>query len=331
MITRLLDYTYGGVRSRALAGRLLAPDEWAGLAASESCDEARRQIENRLLLGGDGESIEIRLQNHYLTFARLILATLPAPAGRLVQAYLRRNWVENLVALCRHLLREPPLPGPPVALPTLEQPSLPEADELGSLADLASALPRCRYRELLQSQADKLGPAERVTLENRLLSIYWDTVAQAAERLPGVDRAVAREILGDRAAIDSLRILWRGVRSGLESRAILAALPPLGRLDTPRLKRMLRLENPDHALAELLQLRLPEGVSDPVEGERRWRRWLRRELRRRLIDTPVDIAVPLSVLLLKELETADLAGLLGGLRYGLASEPIAAVLARTEE
>jgi len=327
MIQRLLSYPYGGVRSRALTTRLLSPVELTALTTI-SREQAAGQLEHRLSPGAGPEPIETRLQEDYLAFAQLILPALPAPAAQLLRNYLRRNWVDNLIALSRNLRRGRPLVNLPPPLPTLDAPPLPKPDELDTLRALAAALPKGRYRERLQSQDSETGVAGQAALENGLLRIYWDAVTESAHRLPGPDRAAAREILGERAEIDAVRILWRGVRSGLRSTTVLAALPPLGRrLDPGRLRRALRSENPEEALRQLLQLRLPDGAADPAIGEQLLRRQLRQQLRRWLISAPVDIAVPLSALLLKELETADLAGLLGGLRYGLTPEQIAGALA----
>jgi len=327
MIQRLLSYPYGGVRSRALATRLLPSVELTALTTI-SREQAAGQLEHRLSPGTGPEPIGTRLQKDYLAFARLILPTLPAPAAQLLQDYLRRNWVDNLITLSRHLRRSRPLVNLPPPLPTLEVPPLPEPDNLDTLRALAASLPKGRYRELIQGQDSDTGVAGQAALENGLLRIYWDAVMNSVHRLSGPDRAAAREILGERAEIDAVRILWRGVRSGLGSTTILAALPPLGRrIDPGRLRRALRSENPEDALRQLLQLRLPDGAADPATGEQLLRRQFRQQLRRWLISAPVDIAVPLSALLLKELETADLAGLLGGLRYGLAPESIARALA----
>jgi hypothetical protein len=51
-------------------------------------------------------------------------------------------------------------------------------------------------------------------------------------------------------------------------------------------------------------------------------RRLRRHLRQMLLSPPFDISVPLSALLLKELEGHDLRAILGGLRVGAGREEI---------
>ena len=228
MIGRLLTYPYGNARSRALATRLFRPDELAEMAAAGSRKAAIALLDRRLP-GTEPFSPEQRLQLDFLHFGRLILRTLPEPAGELLRTYLQRNWVENLQSLCRIVVGSPPAATFPQPLPVLDSPPLPEPGAIANLRDLAARLPAGPYRELLYANPPSPGKDHPGSLENGLIRTYWQTVAAAIERLPVFDRAAAGEILGLRAAIDALRILQRGAGCGpgrgADSRRLAAARP----------------------------------------------------------------------------------------------------------
>jgi len=323
MIGRLVHYSYGGVRSRALATRLLTPGQIADLVGSGSREKAAAALEHRLPPADERAEIEQRLQSEYLQFGRLILRTLPDPGGRLLRSYLERNWVENLQTLCRTVLRATPAGRFPQPLPVLDPVPLPEPGEVENLPDLAVRLPAGPYREVLRDHlknADLEGPEP---LENGLIRVYWDRVADRVRRLPPFDRAAAGEILALRADIDALRILRRGRKAGLEAERILAAWPPPARLlDPERVRGVMRSADSEEGLRRLLQRTIGSDLESDEALESALRRRLYRELRRSLLSAPFDIAVPLSVLLLKELEVTDLRGVLGGLRFGLEPDRI---------
>lgn len=331
MIGRLLTYPFGGVRSRALATRLLAPREIAELAGSGSLEKAVAALEHKLPGADRRSAIELRLQADYLDFGHLVLRSLPETAADLVRAYLERNWVENLQTLCRTVLRSTPAGEFPQLLPMLDPTPLPEPGEVGNLQDLAARLPPGPYREVLRGHlknADLEGPEP---LENGLIKVYWDRLAEVAGRLPPFDRAAAGEILSLRADIDALRILRRGLKAALGTDMILGLLPPMSRLlDKERLRRVLRSGAAEEGLDRLLQRSLGSDLENDESIETAVRRRLYGELRRCLLSAPLDISVPLSALLLKELEVANLQGILGGLRFELDPDRIIPFVAGLE-
>jgi vacuolar-type H+-ATPase subunit C/Vma6 len=322
MIGRLLSYSYGNARSRALATRLLLPAEVVELTESRSREQATALLDRRFSPGTARQPIEHRLQADWLDFGRLILRTLPEPAADLLRNYFERNWVENLQALCRIVQRSSPAVERPQPLPVLNLLPLPEPGEVASLDELAAHLPAGPYRQALQILPETTESFIPILIENRLLQAYWQAVAASADRLPAFDRFAAREILGLRADIDALRILRRGRKAGLTGDQLLGFWPPLARLlDLDRLRRVLKSSAPEAGLRHLLQRAVGSDVSDD-HFENALRRRLQRELRRSLVSPPFDISVPLSALLLKELEVMDLQGILAGLRYGLGPEEI---------
>lgn len=320
MIGRLLSYPYGCVRSRALATRLLSSQTLASLAESPSCTEAAAMLGSLLPAKGREEPAEVRLLFDYIEWGRLILRTLPLPAADLFHAYLRRNWVENLLALCRSLLTEDPGVKRPRLLPTLDSSSLPDPASLDGIDALAARLTKGPYREVLVAFSKALPKEGLSLLENRLCQRYWQEVEDAAQRLAPLDRGAAKELLGLRADIDALRVLHRGQTAALSWAQVWECWPPLARLDAPeRLRLRFRAGGTvTEMLPSLRRFSIPEGQ----DIEAVLRRRLHRELRSHLVSAPFDISVPLSLLLLKELEVLDLQGILAGLSYGLAPRDI---------
>lgn len=330
MIGRLLSYPYANARSRALATRLLADPEIVDLTKSHTLEQATTLLERRFPSPKENHSLEYRLHSDYLAFGQLILKTLPEAAENLLRTYLERSWVENLLVLCRIVFQLSPEVDRPQPLPVLPPSSLPELDEVSTLDELAARLPTGPYRAVLQGNGAAARSDGLAALENRLLLTYWQAVAAATARLPALDRFAAAEILGFRADIDALRILRRGRQAALDVDRVLQFWPPLARLfDPARLRRVLRSDNPDAGLRQLLaRAVVEESNGDHLEAA--LCRRLRRELRRGLVSPPFDITVPLSALLLKELEVMDLTGILAGLRFGLAPAEVSSLVSRLE-
>jgi vacuolar-type H+-ATPase subunit C/Vma6 len=326
MIWRLMNYPYGGVRARALATRLLEPRDIAALAESGSLNRAETTLESRLA-GGGQEALECRLYADYLDFGRVILRTLPDPAAALLQAFLQRSWVENLLLLCRALTKSHPVETSPALLPTLEKRPLPDPDKVRTLKDLVGQLPAGPYRQALKRHAETTAEPSRAILENDLLRVFWDVLDDRTRQLPPVDRQAVTDSLTRRADIDALRVLRRGLAAGLGVETISAAWPRQSHLFTGgRLRRVVAAADPQTALEDLLQTTVPGSESDgPFEI--RLRRHLRQVLRRGLLAAPFTVLVPMSALLLKELEMMTLKGVLGGLRFGLDSEEISTMAA----
>ena len=320
MALRLMRYSYGAVRSRALAAGLLRPEQIGDLLDCASKTEAERWLEK--MIGVPAGAAEAGLHGRFMAYGHKVARSLPAPARELLLSYLSRGQVENLKALCRNLLTDrrqetdrfllPDAPGKIVTAHSVVA---------GTLEELIERLPRTPYRDVVRA-ALATAPEERLfQVESGLDRTFWEMVREHSRRLPLFDRRAALEILGMRADIERCRVLGRGIRAGLPAAIILNSLPPLGTLlPTERVKRALKSENPAAAVARLMAA----TGGDPLgtEGETFLFRRLYRYLRRTLISAPFDVSVPLSSLLLMELETHDLKSIFGGKRVGFGREDI---------
>jgi vacuolar-type H+-ATPase subunit C/Vma6 len=320
MALRLMRYSYGAVRSRALAARLLKPGQIGELLDCASKTEAERWLEKKI--GVPAGAAEAGLHGRFMAFGHKVARSLPAPARELLLSYLTRGQVENLKVLCRNLLTDRRqetdrflLPNAPGKIVTAHSAAA------GNLEELIERLPRTPYRDVVRA-ALKAPPDERLfQVESGLDRTFWEMVRERSRRLPLFDRRAALEILGMRADIERCRVLGRGIRAGLPAAIILNSLPPLGTLlPTERVKRALKSENPAAAVARLMAA----TGGDPLgtEGETFLFRRLYRHLRRTLVSAPFDVSVPLSSLLLMELETHDLKSIFGGKRVGFGREDI---------
>ncbi len=318
MALRLLTYPYSSLRARALAGGLLSAGQIDALLGSASVAQAEQLLEQWLdIPRGAGERGGYA---RFLSFAAAVARRLPAAARSLVAAYLRRGEVENLKLLCRSLLTGRSTPEEEAVLPAWQPPLLPAGlFAARSLEDAAARLPRGPLRDLLLATGGS-PPGERLfRLETALEHWYWGELLEQARRLPRFDRLGALEMLALRADIDRLRVVARGLQAELPAEAILSALPPHGTLfPLRRLRRALASEDLAAALARLV----PHHPSGPFAnvGEVSLFRRLRRELLKTLRSAPFDLSVPLSAIMLAELEMRDVATLLGALRLGVTME-----------
>jgi vacuolar-type H+-ATPase subunit C/Vma6 len=323
MALRLLRYSYGAVRSRALAAGLLKPARIDDFLACVSKAQAERWLEKMFDLPA-GE-IEAGLHERFMVFGNKVARSLPAAARELVIAYLCRAQVENLKVLCRTLLTgrrqetgiflNPHAPGKIVTA---------HAAAAQTPEELAGRLPRGPYRDVVRA-ALSAAPEDRLfRVESGLDRTFWVIVREHCRRLALFDRLAALEILGLRADIDRYRVLGRGMRAGLPTATILASLPPIGTfLPLRRVRIALNSENPTAAVARLMA-GIVGIAADPLatDVESLLFRRLYRHLRRILISPPFDVSVPLSALLLMELEARDLKSVFGGKRLGAEREDI---------
>lgn len=325
MLMRLVSYPYGNVRARALAAGLLREQQFADLINSPTIAQAERYLDR--LPGFSGVTDESALHAHYVAFARKIAGALPASASRLVNAYLSRNQVENLKLLCRAILtgrrefvKKTLLPEGPDKFVTEEMVAA------RSLEELATLLAPGPYRNLLRG-ATSVAPEDRLFyLDSALERIFWTRLVERLAELAFFDRLDAREILGMRADIDRFRVIGRGIHAGLPAETILFALPPLGTLIPPRqVRKALAAADPPAACRQLLTAATRAPFNERG-GEVFLFRRLHRRLQKTLRSAPFDISVPLSALLLKELEIRDLLAVLSGQRLGANGKELTSFL-----
>jgi len=326
MALRLLTYSYGAVRSRALAAALLKPGEVEDFLDCASKSEALQWLEKQVDV--PSEAAETGLHERFMSYGQKIARALPARARELLLSYLSRGQVENLKTLCRNLLSDRRLESVPFLLPDAPGKIVTAScAAAASLEELVERLPLSPYRDVVRSTL-KAEPEEHLfRLESGLERTFWEMVRDGCRRLPLFDRLAALEILGMRADIERSRVVGRGIRAGLPVATILSSLPPLGTLlPVRRVRIALKSEDPAAALTRLMK----GVVGDPLDtdGETFLLRRLYRHLRRTLISPPFDISVPLSSLLLMELETHDLKSIFGGKRLGAEREEILPFLSR---
>lgn len=320
MVLRLIRNSYGAVRSRALAAGLLKPGQIGDLLDCGSKAAAERWLRQKIDV--KAEEIELGLHDRFMVFGNKVARSLPSAARDFVTAYLLRAEVENLKVLCRILMTDRRqktvhalLPGSSGKIMTAH------AAAAGTIEELSERLPRGPYREVLRA-ALRADPEERLfRVESGLDRKFWEMMREQSRRLALFDRQEAVEILGMRADIERFRVLGRGLRAGLPSSTILNSLPPFGTLlPVWRVQVALRSDNPAGAVG-----RLVAGFGgDPLatEVEPLLFRRLNRHLRKVLVSPPFDISVPLSALLLMELETRDLKTVFGARRLGADREDI---------
>jgi vacuolar-type H+-ATPase subunit C/Vma6 len=324
---RLFTFPYGSVRARALAAGLLREAQFLELVHSSSRAQAERMLER--LPGFSGTADESALPASYLAFGRKIARALPPRAGRLVSAYLGRTQIENLKLLCRAILTGRREHAESSLLPEVPEKSKSITTQqlaARSLEELAAILPPGDFRNLLSKPMPSALEERLFFLDSALEKIFWFGLDGQLTELALFDRLAAREILGLRADIDRFRVIGRGLHAGLPAATILAALPPLGTLLPPRqVRQALAAADPAAACRQLLAT-VTRDPFDEQEGELFLFRRLYRHLQKTLRCAPFDISVPLSALLLKELEIRDLLSIMSGQRLNADRKELTSML-----
>ncbi len=335
MLLRLLKFPYANTKARALIAGYLGREDFDTLGQAPSRQSAVTMLRERRRLPVEDQirEAEIQLRSDLFALGGRVARTLAGRERRLLETYLRRVDVENVKTVCRGVLTErgperfQPLlvPAPSVAAVPVDR-----LAEASSFDDLLDILARHPLRAVLGG-ITQISPERRLhLLEVRLDLFFWAEVRERLLELAPFDRRAALEILGLRADVDRWQVVQRGWAAGLEAEEILAALPPLGSsLDSSAVEKALLAEQPGERLREVFPVK---GIADPFgpAGETVLFRRLYWQLRRTLVAPPFDIAIPLSAVLLKELEVRDLQVILSGLRLGREPENIAPFLVSTE-
>jgi vacuolar-type H+-ATPase subunit C/Vma6 len=320
MLLRSMRYPFAATRARALASGFLSHSDFEEISRLSSLKEALSRLQEKTSFHPVFYRTGEGLRADFLEFGHRISRILSGRDRTLLEAYLGRFDVENLKIVSRGLLMNRPREefhsflmtgGPATFL---------------SLVELAASLPRHPFRAVLRETLELPSEERMFHLETGLDREFWKGIEKCLNRLAPLDRLGAKDILGLRADIDRFNVIHRGLQAGVKGETILDALPPIGTIyPTDRVRKALHSSSPAETLAGMFPLR---KVSNPLsfEGEVALRRRLAYSLKRVLRSHPFDISVPLSSLLLKEMEIQNLEVVLNGLRTK-RSERIAAFLA----
>lgn len=334
MIAGVFRYSFVQARARTMKGTLLSPEDWHYLLKMRSVEDILRYLRGTHYIGplsnlsGPGsEGVSLALHDDLFKDYGTLLKAVPAKSARILKSFLLRYAAENLKTILRGIWKEKP------------------SSEITPLLYRTGALCRLPVEELLQVRriTEAVDLLKKTTFHISLLhalpqfqaqgrlfplEIAVDTAAvehirSSFNRLRGIDRKNTRTLVGK--WIDLVNLSWlvrfRHFYDLSSEEAINYILPGGLRLGVRDLGPVARAND----LAAFLAA-LPDPYRKVLTRTEQWARvhslldgWLVRELYRTFSQDPFQVQLPLSYLLLKEMEVKALASLLSAVELG---EPV---------
>ena len=339
MIARVFRYSFAQARARAMKGKLLSSEDWHYLLRMRSVEDLLRYLRgthyalplSNLSAAGPGAGV-VFLALHddlFEDYGRLLKA-VPAKSAHFLESFLLRYAAENLKTILRGIWQGK------------------SASEVEPLLYRLGALSRLPVGELLQIRritaavgllkktafhVSLLHALPQFQAQGRLfpLEIAVDTAAvqhvrSGCNRLRGIDRRNTQVLIGK--WIDLVNLSWlirfRHFYNLSPEEAINYILPGGWRLGIRDLGAAARADD----LASFLAA-LPDLYRKVLARTERWTQvqplldgWLVRELFRTFSQDPFQVQLPLSYLLLKEMEVKALASLLSAVELGEPAEKL---------
>lgn len=337
MMTGLFRYAYVQSKSRAMKSRLLGPDDWHYLLRMRSLDDVFRYLgatdygaffPNPPAARYDTVSVSLGLHDSLFTDYRKLIRSLPRVGSPVLYALLARFEAENIKTLLRGIWQSSPEPairrllyrmGSLSRLPVtavLEARRIPAAVDLFKKTVFHS--PLVHALTLFKTQ-ETLFP-----LEMAVDSAAFRLLADQIKRLGGTDRNQAARLSG--IWVDGVNLSWL-VRFrwifGLSPEEVINYSLPGGRhLTLHDIGNLARASDPLSFVTSL-----PPPYRDALKGIQHWHEvhpffqtWLVTELYRVFTKDPFHIGLPISYLLLKEIEVKALEGLISAMGTGESDE-----------
>lgn len=330
---RLFHYAYAQAKTRAMKSRLLNPDDWHYLLRMRSLNDFFSYLSatdygpflsNAAASGADARPFSLSLHDCLFKDYIKLIKSLPKSRSLVLYGLLARYEAENIKTLLRGIWQALPdaairpmlyrlgiLSRLPVAA-ILEARQVPAAVDL--LKKTVFHAPLVHALALFRTQ-DRLFPLE-IAVDMAAFRLLADRIGN----LRGIDRKTAARLAG--AFADGVNLSWL-VRFrwmyGLSPEEIINYSLPLGRHITLQDIGNLARAGDLPAFLEAL----PHPYRGALEMVRQWSQvlpffqtWLVAELHRVFRKDPFHIGLPLSYVLLKEMEVKALEGLVSAVGAG---------------
>ena len=333
MIARVFRYSFAQARTRALKGKLLSAEDWHYLLQMRTLDDLLKYLS-----GTDYAPVLARFPGAMPPLGELSLAlyedlfkdtarlskALPKNGSRLLANLLLRYEAENLKTILRGLWRGSP-PQEILALlyplGSLSRLPVEELLQAGQVTAAVDALPSTVFHgPLRQALAQFQAQGRLFPLEIAVDQAAIEHLGIALKSLSGLDRAKARSIIG--MLVDGTNLSWLvrfrhlyGISPEETINYLLVGGRHLSLRDLGRLARTTDLP----AFREALPAPYQEVLSEVDHwGQVRIfaERWLVGKLHQVFLSDPFQIGLPLSYLLLKELEVKSLECLFSSMAFG---------------
>lgn len=330
---RCFRYAFAQARTRAMKSRLLNHDDWHYLLRMQSLKDFFSYLNatdyapflsNAAAFGTDAKSFSLSLHDALFKDYIKLINALPKSRSPVLYGLLARYEAENIKTLLRGIWQASPDASirPMLyrlgALSRLPVDAILEARQVPAAVDLLNKTvfhaPLVHALALFRTQ-DRLFPLE-ITADMAAFRLLADRIG----KLRGIDRNTATRLAG--AFADGVNLSWL-VRFrwmyGLSPEEIINYSLPLGRHITLRDIGALARTADLPAFLEVL----PHPYRGALEMVQQWRQvqpffqtWLVAELYRVFRKDPFHIGLPISYILLKEMEVKALEGLVSAVGAG---------------
>ena len=333
MIARVFKYSFAQARARSLKGKLLSPDDWHYLLKMKRLEDILKYLGGTeyavalsRLSGAPSHAGTICLALYdelFNSYARLIKA-VPRRSSRVLRDFLLLYEAENIKTILRGAWQgKAPSEvrvllyrlGPLSRLPIEE---LLEARQITAAVDLLK--PTLFHLPLLHALPQFEAQGRLFPLEMAMDTAVLDHIVAGLKSIRGADRRGIEILVGE--WIDIINVSWlvrfRHFYGQSPEEAINYTVSGGYRLGARDLGAVAR--SPD--LPSFLSA-LPRPYHEPLGETQRWEqvhaslgRWFVGELYRVFSRDPFQIRLPLSYLLLKEIEVKSLESLISAVELG---------------
>ena len=334
MIARVFRYSFAQARTRALKGKLLSVEDWHYLLRMRNPEDLLKYLSGTdyapVLARFAGVTpppvgdISLALYEDLFSHTAKLLKAVPKNSSRLLASLLLRYEAENLKTILRGLWRGSSsleilaLLYPLGSLSRLPVEVLLQAGQVSAALNSLRSTPF--YGPLMHALAQFQAQGRLFPLEIAIDHAAFEHLRTNLKALRGLDRRKAQDLIG--ALVDGINLSWL-VRFrhlyGISPEETINYLLVGGRyLTVQDLGRLARASD-----LPAFRDALPAPYQEVLSQVDQWRqvktyveRWLVGQLHDVFIRDPFQIGLPISYLLLKELEVKSLECLLSSMAFG---------------
>ncbi len=337
MIARVFRYSHAHARARTMKGKLLSPEDWHYLLRMKSLEDVLRYLNGTAYARAlsslsstrpDTGTISLALHDELFTDYARLLRAVPARSAHILKALLLRYETENLKTILRGVWQGKASSEARSLLYRLGSLSLLPVEDLlqaGQVVEAIGLLKKTVFHRPLQHALPQFQARGKLfPLEVAIDTAAFEHIRTGLHGIGGIDRRRAQAVLGE--LIDMVNLTWlvrfRHLYGLSAEEAINYTLPGGLRLGVRHLGAAARATEPATFISTL-----PHPYREALGRAAGWTqvqvllgRWFVGELHKAFLQDPFQIALPLSYLLLKEVEVKSLESLLSTVELGEPAE-----------
>lgn len=339
MIARVLQYSFAQAKARTLKGKLLSREDWHYILGMRNLEDVLRYLSGTAYAGAlsafstsrpDLRAVSLALHDELFADCAKLLRAVPAKSAHLLKALLLRYEAENIKTILRGVWQGSAPSEVGSLLYRLGLLSRLPIDDLLQARQVMEALELLKksafHRSLQHALPQFLAQGKIFPLEMAVDIVAFEHLRASLRHVSGTDRKRVEAVVGE--VIDTMNLSWL-IRFrhfyGLSAEEVINYTLPGGlRLDLQNLGAAARATDPASFVSTL-----PPPYRDAIGQAAEWAqvrallgRWFVGELHKAFLKDPFQVALPLSYLLLKEIEVKSLESVLSTLELGEPAEEL---------